>query len=76
MSAATQAVPAREQLARALAATRRAGADAADVVLFESESLAARVRSDRIDFVTQANEHSLGIRALVRGNGLCVLRHD
>ncbi len=54
---------------RALARARAAGADAADGVLVEGESLEARVRGEEIDFVKHARERTLGIRALVRGNG-------
>jgi PmbA protein len=54
-------------IGRALERAKRAGADAADAVLVESEALEARVRGDEIDFVTQAREHTLGIRALVGG---------
>jgi PmbA protein len=54
---------------RALAATRSAGADQADVALVESDSLEARVRGDTVDFVKQARERTLGIRALVRADG-------
>ena len=50
---------------RALERTRAAGADAADTVLVEGDSLEARVRGDEIDFVKQARERTLGIRALV-----------
>ena len=60
MSAATP----REVIERALDQARRAGADAADAVLVESDALEARVRDREIEFVTQAREHTLGIRAL------------
>ncbi|HEY5658334.1 MAG TPA: metallopeptidase TldD-related protein, partial [Myxococcota bacterium] len=53
----------------ALDRARDAGADAADAILLQSENLAARVRGDEIDFVKQARERILGIRALVRGPG-------
>jgi PmbA protein len=59
----------RELVERALERAKRAGADAADAVLAESDSLEARVRGDEIDFVTQAREHTLGIRALVADAG-------
>ncbi len=60
-----------EAVERAIERTLRAGADAADALLVESDSLEARVRGDEIDFVKQARERTLGIRALVRGeNGL------
>ncbi len=54
-------------IARALARLRRAGADAGDALLVESDSREARVRGDEIDFVKQARERTLGIRALVGG---------
>jgi len=53
----------------ALAAARAAGADQADSVLVESDSLEARVRDETVDFVKQARERTLGIRALVGGDG-------
>jgi len=52
---------------RALEEVRRAGADAADCVLVESDVVEARVRDTEIDFVKQARVHTLGIRALLRG---------
>ena len=52
---------------QALAAATRAGADAADAVLLLSDTIEARVRGGEIDFVKQARERTLGIRALVRG---------
>jgi PmbA protein len=51
----------------ALAAALRAGAAAADAVAVESDSLEARVRGEEIDFVKQARERKVGVRALVRG---------
>ena len=57
----------RQAVERALERARRAGADAADALLVESDSMEARVRGDEIDFVKQARERTLGIRALVRG---------
>jgi PmbA protein len=57
----------RQVIERALERARRAGADAADAVLVESDALEARVRDREIEFVTQAREHALGIRALVGG---------
>ena len=57
----------RELVARALERLRRAGADAGDALLVESESLETRVRGAEIDFVKQARERTLGIRALVAG---------
>jgi len=50
---------------RAIDRARRAGATAVDAVLIESDSVEARVRAAEIDFVTQARERVLGIRALV-----------
>jgi PmbA protein len=50
---------------RAIDRARRAGATAVDAVLIESDSVEARVRAEEIDFVTQARERVLGIRALV-----------
>ena len=52
---------------RALARTKRAGAAAADALLVESDSIEARVRGEEIEFVKQARERTLGIRALVQG---------
>lgn len=54
---------------RALAAAKAAGADQADTALVERDSLEARVRGETVDFVKQARERTLGIRALVRGTG-------
>jgi PmbA protein len=56
-----------EAVERVLGAVTHAGATAADVLLSESESALARVRADEIDFVKQAREHTLGIRAFVSG---------
>ena len=53
-------------VARALEQLARAGASAADVLLVESESHEVRVRADEIDFVKQARERCLGLRALLR----------
>jgi PmbA protein len=52
---------------RAIDRARHAGATAVDAVLIESDSVEARVRGAEIDFVTQARERVLGIRALVAG---------
>jgi PmbA protein len=52
---------------RALARAKQAGAAAADALLVESDSIEARVRGEEIDFVKQARERTLGIRALVQG---------
>jgi len=54
---------------RALAAARGAGAADADAVLVESTSFETRVRDAEIDFVTQARERTLGIRAFVGREG-------
>ncbi len=57
----------RQIVERALDRVRAAGADAADALLVESDAIEARVRGSEIDFVKQARERTLGIRALVRG---------
>jgi PmbA protein len=62
-------VTARERVAEALEQVKRAGADAADCLLVESEAFEARVRGAEVDFVKQAREHRLGLRALVRSAG-------
>jgi PmbA protein len=56
-----------ETVGRALARAKRAGAHAADAVLVESDSVETRVRGDEIDFVKQARERVLGIRAFLKG---------
>jgi PmbA protein len=56
-----------EIVERALEKARAAGADAVDAVLVESNSHEARVRGEEIEFVKQAHERCLGIRALVGG---------
>lgn len=61
--------PAADVVERALERAASAGAEAADALLIESDSLETRVRGEEIDFVKQARERSLGIRALVRGAG-------
>lgn len=58
----------REAVACALRELERAGADAADAVLVESDALEARVRGEVIDTVVQARERTLGLRALRRGD--------
>jgi PmbA protein len=50
---------------RAIERARRAGATAVDAVLIESDSVEARVRGAEVDFVSQARQRILGIRALV-----------
>jgi PmbA protein len=54
---------------RAVARARAAGAQEADASLSETDSLEARVRGREIDFVKQARERVLGIRAFVAGPG-------
>ena len=56
-----------ETVQRALARAKRAGAHAADAVLVESDSVETRVRGEEIEFVKQARERALGIRAFVKG---------
>jgi PmbA protein len=56
-----------EALKHVLARAARGGAHAADALLFESDSLETRVRGSEIDFVKQARERSLGLRAFVKG---------
>jgi PmbA protein len=51
----------------ALAEVKRAGAACADALLVESEGIETRVRADEIDFVTEARERTLGIRAFAPG---------
>ncbi len=69
MSASETSERLRETAARALARITAAGATG-DVVLVESQSHEVRVRGDEIDFVKQARERALGIRALVaNGDG-------
>jgi PmbA protein len=56
---------------RALDAATKSGATQTDVMLVESDDREVRVRGDEIEFVKQAQERGLGIRALVQGqNGL------
>ncbi len=56
-----------DSLELALAAVRRAGASAADAVLVSGEMLEARVRASEIEFVKQARDKTLGLRAFVEG---------
>ncbi|MEN8161713.1 MAG: metallopeptidase TldD-related protein [Myxococcota bacterium] len=53
----------------AVEAARAAGADAADALQVAGRSVEARVRDEEIEFVTQSHEHTLGLRAFVRGGG-------
>jgi len=64
-----EAAELRAVVERALERARAAGAEAADAVVLADDSLDARVRGDEIDFVKQARESVLGIRALVAGPG-------
>jgi PmbA protein len=57
----------RAVVAEAIDRVRAAGADAADALLVVADATEARVRGAEIDFVKQARERTLGIRALVRG---------
>jgi PmbA protein len=57
----------RETVRRALAHAVRAGAHDADALLVESDALETRVRGTGIDFVKQARERVLGVRAFVKG---------
>jgi PmbA protein len=60
----------REAVVRALERVQAAGADQADALLVEGNSVEVRVRDDEVDVVKQARERVLGIRALVRdGDG-------
>lgn len=64
-------LPDRDAVELALACARRAGAQAADATLDARESLEARVRGSEIDFVKQARERQLEVRAFVRaGEGV------
>ncbi len=57
-----------EAVEHALRSVKLAGADAADAVFVESDAVEARARGAELDFVKQARERSLGIRALVSGS--------
>ena len=54
-------------VSRAIEAAKRAGASQVDVLLVEGDDREVRVRGDEIEFVKQAQERGLGIRALVDG---------
>jgi PmbA protein len=56
-------------VARAIKTALESGAEQADAVFVRGRSLEARVRDEVTDFVKQAQEQVLGIRALVRKNG-------
>ncbi len=63
------ALEGRAAVERCLARLRSGGAHAGDVCFAESDTLEARVRDTEIDFVKQARERTLGIRAFVAGSG-------
>lgn len=48
---------------------RQQGADAADALVMESDSVEVRVRGEQIEFVKQAAEQRLGLRAFVGHTG-------
>jgi PmbA protein len=56
-----------DRVRHAVAAARAAGADAADAFQVASDAVEVRVRGDEIEYVKQAREHTLGLRAFVRG---------
>lgn len=60
-------LPPEEAVRRAIERTLAHGAHSADALHVESDAVEARVRGEQIDFVTQARERALGIRAFVRG---------
>lgn len=51
----------------AIASATKAGAAAVDALLVVSDGLDVRVRTDEIEFVTEARERTLGIRAFAPG---------
>ena len=55
-------------VAHAIESARNAGASQVDAVYVDGRSYEARVRGQEIDFVKQAHEKVLGIRALVDHN--------
>jgi PmbA protein len=59
----------KEVVRHALASALDAGATEVDALLFESDSHEARVRGEEIEFVKQAQERALGIRAMISGPG-------
>jgi PmbA protein len=63
------ALPADLAVQRAVRRALDAGAHSADAALAEGDSFEARVRDREIDFVKQARERVLGIRAFVAGPG-------
>jgi len=54
-------------VSHAVAAATRAGGDAADALQVASHSVEVRVRGEEVEHVTQAREHTLGLRVFVRG---------
>ena len=58
--------PDQEIIESALSQTKAAGAAQVDVVLVRSDSREVRVRGDEIEFVKQASERCLGLRAMVQ----------
>jgi PmbA protein len=58
-----------QAIEHALARARAAGARQTDALLSEGDTVEARVRGEGIDFVKQARERTLGIRAFVEGPG-------
>jgi PmbA protein len=58
---------ARDIINRVLERATSAGATAVDAILLSGDTLSARVRDTEIDFVSQAQERALGIRALLTG---------
>ena len=53
-------------VARAIDRALAAGAAQADALLIRADSREVKVRGDEIEFVKQASEHCLGLRALVQ----------
>jgi PmbA protein len=67
MSAAGGIEAMKETVELAIDRARKAGAEQVDVLLVEGDDREVRVRGDEIEFVKQAQERGLGIRALVQG---------
>ena len=61
--------PDQEIIESALSQTKAAGAAQVDAVLIRSDSREVRVRGDEIEFVKQASERCLGLRAMVQHKG-------
>ena len=62
-------IPDQEILESALAQAKSAGAAQVDAVLLRSDSREVRIRGDEIEFVKQASERCLGLRAMVQHQG-------